>query len=373
MAYREITRRKIPVKQRVVVETLRAQITSGDIPPGARLPTRGELQEQFVASTHTVQRAMDRLLRDGFIESKGTLGTFVSNSPPHLCHYGLVFPHRPAPDTLWSRFYVALQQVASGLHRSGKLDISFYYGDDLRRDTKDYETLNREVKSQRLAGLIFAHQPFEFLGTPAMDPKNGIPKVAIMPPTKESEYAAVPTVYPDHRSFYDRSLDYVKSKGRRRIGILGMTTKIDELEYLAAGLKKRGLITHPYWNLTFHPDLASAAQNATHLLMRWPRNETPDALIVSDDNLVEPVVGGLIDCGIKVPDDVELITYCNFPAAAPAVLPVKRIGCDCAQLMQRCMEIIDMQRRGQRPPQGTLIAEKFEEELHISGKSIFAA
>ncbi len=146
-----------------------------------------------------------------------------------------------------------------------------------------------------------------------------------------------------------------------------MFVTTDLQDYLAAALKKRGLATQPYWNLNFHPSLTESAQNSTHLMMRWSKKEIPDALIVTDDNLVEPVVAGLVDAGVKVPDDVELVTYCNFPAVTRSILPAKRLGCDCNELMRRCIEIIDMQRHGEVPPPMTSVSARFENEIETVG------
>ena len=56
-----------PVKQDGIVADLRARILDRTYRPGGRLPTRTELQVSFEASSVTVQRALDRLVADGFV------------------------------------------------------------------------------------------------------------------------------------------------------------------------------------------------------------------------------------------------------------------------------------------------------------------
>src|SRR5262245_29184268 len=76
-------------KHRLIAEQIRRRIVTGELLPGQRLPTRRELNTRFGAGPMTVQRALDRLLRDGFVVAAGRRGTFVSPQPPHLSHFAL--------------------------------------------------------------------------------------------------------------------------------------------------------------------------------------------------------------------------------------------------------------------------------------------
>ena len=86
---------KEPVRQGVIVRHLGERIVRGRLVPGARLPTRLKMAQQFDTTVVTVQRALSKLSDDGFITANCTHGTFVSKHPPHLSHYGLVFPYLP--------------------------------------------------------------------------------------------------------------------------------------------------------------------------------------------------------------------------------------------------------------------------------------
>ena len=64
-----------------------------------------------------------------------------------------------------------------------------------------------------------------------------------------------------------------------------------------------------------------------------------------------------------VPDDIEVIAYCNFPTPPPALVPVWRLGFAVSRVIERCVEVIDLQRRGETVPDVSLIPPQFEEEL----------
>lgn len=58
---------------------LRAQLDSGELTPGDRLPTEKELATHFACSLVTVRRALDELVREGAITRTRGKGTFVSD------------------------------------------------------------------------------------------------------------------------------------------------------------------------------------------------------------------------------------------------------------------------------------------------------
>ena len=62
---------------------IEAQILSGDLAPGARLPTELELVEQFGCSRMTVNKALSALAAAGLIERRKRAGSFVSRPRVH--------------------------------------------------------------------------------------------------------------------------------------------------------------------------------------------------------------------------------------------------------------------------------------------------
>src|ERR1019366_5891260 len=81
-------------KHNEIAQALRQQIISGALPPGGKLPTREEMELIFKASQPTLQKAMETLKRDRFVEIRGRRGTYVAQHPPHLCRYAIAFPHK---------------------------------------------------------------------------------------------------------------------------------------------------------------------------------------------------------------------------------------------------------------------------------------
>jgi GntR family phosphonate transport system transcriptional regulator len=63
---------------RQIVGKLQGDIASGDLKPGARLPTEAELSSQFRVNRHTVRRALEELSRDGLVRVEQGRGSFVA-------------------------------------------------------------------------------------------------------------------------------------------------------------------------------------------------------------------------------------------------------------------------------------------------------
>lgn len=62
---------------------IEARILSGDLAPGARLPTELELMERFGCSRMTVSKALSALAAAGLIERRKRAGSFVSRPRVH--------------------------------------------------------------------------------------------------------------------------------------------------------------------------------------------------------------------------------------------------------------------------------------------------
>lgn len=355
-------------RRRMIVRAFRGKIVSGQLAPGSQLPPRVEIERQFEASPVTVQGALDQLKREGFVETRGRLGTFVAARPPHLVNYPIVFPSSPG-DRDWGRYWASLANEATIVSRAGERNLPLYYGVNGHEDSEDYQRLLREVKAQRVAGLIFASHPFALMHTPLMsDP--AIARVAVMTP---SPNMTIPAVAHDRPSFFSRALDYLAERGKRRVAVISNPQPEQEHEWLLGEIERRGLKTRPYWWQGVHLSAPHFARNCAHLLFHAGQNKRPDALIITDDNLVEFATAGLIAASVSVPNDLEVVAHCNFPWPTPSVVPVKRLGYEVPKVLQACLDSIDLQRRDAIPPAVTTIAAVFEDEIAARATSYTAS
>jgi DNA-binding GntR family transcriptional regulator len=73
------------LRYRSLYDAVRAEITSGALQVGARLPTEDELCRQYDVSRHTVRSALRDLAEDGLIASRqGSRSVVLSQAPPAI-------------------------------------------------------------------------------------------------------------------------------------------------------------------------------------------------------------------------------------------------------------------------------------------------
>jgi len=359
-----------PSKRTRVLSHLRQEIAEGRFPPGSRLPTRIELEERFQASTETIQQVFNRLTHDGLVKSRGKLGTFVVPHPPHLCHYGLVFSAHPWVAG-WRRLDTALRSVASNMDKFDASKMHFYYDITGRPETLvEQRRLLADVRAHRLAGVIFVTDPPNEL-VEALAAQSPPPVVAIM------GRASIPgvTAVSLGEHFVTKAIEYLAGRGRRRVAFLNAWRHWPELarsweDALRSIAAANGMTTEPHWMLTAHLASAGSVCNVIRLLFERGRNNRPDSLFVTDDNLVEHAGAGLAAEAVRVPEDVDVVAHCNFPLLPPSIVPVKRLGSDAREVLARCIDIIDGKRRGEVAPEQVYIQAKFDDEVSLQVEEI---
>jgi DNA-binding LacI/PurR family transcriptional regulator len=346
------------IKYQGVMETIRQEIIEGVYASGHRLPTRSEIGAKMGVGVATVQKALETLAEDGFVQARAKAGTFVVERLPHLCNYGIAVP----ASGRWSLIYKSLWDAAGIANREGTLRFMEYVTSREVGSRGDAAQLCQDVTSHRLGGLILIGPAAvrDLKGTPALEQK-GMPRVQ----DQFQPEPGIPAVHLDTvGSFVRRALGYLTARGRRRIAHIQYAGEYSNRRAAEETLAKAGVEMRPYWMQTVSAgSLHDTVPNVMNVLMQLEGDKRPDALVVHDDNLVEHVVTGLTAAGVKVPEELEVVAHFNYPSPAASVLPFKRLGFDCRIFLKKCLEVLDMQRRGETPPARTSIEAVFDDEL----------
>jgi hypothetical protein len=336
-----------------IASRLREPIVAGQWVPGTRLPTRRELCTEFDCSTITLQVAMDTLSAEGFVRSDGRHGTFVHDRPPHLTDIAIVYPPVPAPNHFWEAIDETAKHWPSGSHK-----LTGWYGVDAHEDNPTYCALRERVVQGSLAGLLFVTSPHFFLDSPLLQ-RAGIPRVAIASNWRHRT-APLSTIAFKHESFAERSVARLVQKGCRRLAVL--TYPGDTYESWLGVCEQQGVGLRPYWYQGISQASPGTGRNLARLLFREGQTDRPDALIISDDNLVEPITQGMVDAGLRVPEDVHVVAHCNFPWPTKSALPVTRLGWDTRGILAMALQQLD-RMRAKPIPTHTRVDAVFDEEI----------
>lgn len=329
-----------------VADRLREKIVKGRWKPGSRLPSRVTLFRELGTCLATLQKAMDQLAAEGFIEvGPRKNGTRVASHPPHLTQYRLVFPYGPDD---WGQFWHALE-AAARQRSTPQQEFLCFYGLAGHRDIAEYRDIVQEVETRRVAGLIFASSADEFRNTPLLD-KPGLPRVAI---AGKGYLPGIPKVEVDLQSFMQQAVNTLVVRGRTRIALLSASIAGNMGDLFGRAMAERGLKSRPAWEQFASRRTPMGARHIMELLMHPGQPERPDGLIVSDDNLLTATAEGLVAAGVRVPEDLDVVALTNFPLLVQSAIPVTRIGFDIPAILDVLVQRLEQVRRGEKPPEMT--------------------
>lgn len=356
--------KRIPQKQQLILAQLRGDIVQGRIALGSKLPTHIELAQRFAVSNVTIQRALDRLVHEGFVATQGRRGTFVTQRPPHLSRYALVFPSSPETDNRWgwSRFWNLCVQEATRAKSDSNREVVVYQGINEQGNSADYFRLVDDVASHRIAGIIFM-APFS-TGRAVLPGSEKLPRLGVGSRGHLGEIDVIH--FEDMKPAAFKSL---ADRGAKRIAVISTDhPNSHTTQQWLNIIQSHGLESRTQWIQGVNAEYAPWARNLAQLLMTTG-TERPDGLYITDDNLVEYVTAGLLDAGVRVPDELEVVAHCNYPWVTPSVIPAQRLGYNIRTLISSSLDVIDARRRGMTPPDITIRAS-FDHMHQLAGNRI---
>lgn len=347
-----------PEKQGYIADNLCQRIRDREFTPGEQLPLYKDLEQQYGVSRATLQHAMNRLKREGFIRTAGRRGAFVAEYPPCLYRYGLVLPTAgyEAPG-LWR----ALQEVATDRYQSSKgKRISLYKDVQVHVDNESFQQLWSDVKQHRLAGLIMVGgHGVVFDMDDWFNP--GFPGVWFNPQHihGQSHDSGRLCLAFDNALFRVKALDHLIQQGCRKIAVIGQPYE-PLIRAFVGDMALRNLPVREHWLLRTALEQPQCARDLSRLL--FSSSDRPDGLVILADNLVEQTLAGIIDAHVQVPDKLKIIAHCNWPLPPTQVLPTQLLGYEAAHILHMAIEMIDAMHQKRPVPTYQAIPPRFEHE-----------
>jgi len=325
---------------------LREEILSGARPPGAKLPTYDALMEQFRVTRPTVARVLDALREEGLVSEKGARGVFVANRFPHHNRYLWVTSEQPG-SLEWTSFMATFLDLIELCETGIPGQVVPLVGVDGRANNPAYQLLCEVVEQGSAAGLLLMNSSTIYQ-LPALE-KAGLPRAAIWAPLP---HAALVSLAFD--ALIERACDKLLERGKR---IAVMSPHEPNLKAAEAYLTARGLPEAKLWPLHV---AQVGCERVTELL--FDRADRPDAVFVTDDNLISPLLRGLKRAKVEPGRDVYVLGHCNWPRPIGLGQGVEHIGFDVREIFAAAKACIDAQRAGEAAPTRT-VHPRFSEEL----------
>ena len=336
-------------KSERIVKELRAQILSGQRKPGEKLPTYDELMEIFDVTRPTVARAVAAIRTQGLVTAQGTRGVFVAEEFPHHQRYLWVtseYPGHPEWTTFLGTFLKLIESGETGL--AG--EVIALTGVDGRSNNPAYQKLCEIIRDEAAAGIFVMNSATTYV-LPILEEPN-LPRAAIWAPLP---HAGLITLAFDE--LIERACQSLLHGGRR---LAVISPHQPNLEASEACLFRMGLRPE---NLTSLLATPVGCGSVTQLLME--RDDRPDAVFVTDDNLIEPLLEGLEAAKVSPKRDVYVLAHCNWPCPIGVEAGVEHIGFDVRGVLAAGRECMEAQRSGDPEPK-RVVHPAFASELVAS-------
>lgn len=336
---------------------IREKIQAHRLSPGEKLPTNHEISASLSISYETVQRAMKALADRGLVVRHKSKGTFVRKAL--LPRVVAVFCSDSVFDPQASPFPSLMAHHLSCLLHEDARDMRVYYVPaPWGNKTKGYADLRRDLEERRVAGVItLSRMPRELV---ELAGQMSIPVVGVVTP-----HAADSVVWVDYTDFTHRTMRRMVKEGCRRVALVGFSIDVEgmHLEDLIQIARANGLTLAP-------DDVKHALQdNWIERGLQVGREldlSIYDGAILADDIFAVGFTRALARRGVRVPEDLRLLTMWNRGSQLSLSLPAVRYEVNLEEMARQGVRMLDQMIEG-RTLQRPRILLKMEEPAESAG------
>lgn len=331
-------RKRDSLKVKVTVETIRQEIIAGKYPAGSLLPTREQLVKTYSTSRVTIQKSINQLVAENFIETNGRNGTFVTKTPPHKYQIALVIYE----NAVNSMVYNSIQKSIKRIEKETSYRFKIYTFLNEYKQQVEIEALHDDLKDNLFAGLFsFYIRTFQLEEYHIYDHEN-IPMMFLIDDRDDIEGYQKPHINFisfSHEKLIDAAIEQLKFKNIKKVAWIVNKHFQDKCQvHLMKACAENNLHTEPYWVQGAGLDQLDYKWMA-NIVQLLVSSNPPEAIVVLNENLLDSVISGLHQSRVKVPDDIELISHFSFPIEHNTLLSITKIGFDIYKLFMNVIDI----------------------------------
>ena len=315
-----------------LVEILRKEIRA-KYKVGDQIESLSQLAKRFGISPLTARIAVVTLTEEGLIERRPGSGCYVvdrrQGKPVGVYVAFDVFQPQV------SYFFRQLTgQLRAELEQAG-LRVLFYVEKTMPGAETNEACLDfaEDIQAGRLAGAaVIGLWPMPWWIGPVE--KSQIPVVGIKF-TAEPQPWYQHAVVLNYQAMVTDAIRHILQMGRRRIAILGWQSGRNGMQWFDDHapvarqlLDAQGVALRSEWiRGDLHPNMIGAGWEEFREI--WgAHDEKPDALVVCDDILFRDVIPAIMELGIRVPEELLVVTHANKGSNIVCPFPVVRLEYD---------------------------------------------
>lgn len=317
MSYRSVYKGSKSTRWRQIADHFRKQIASGKLTAGSRLPSTQALAKEYGVSVYCVQYALAALTHEGLVSRRPRYGTIVNEYSPGLKVAGILL--LVYDESSFNHFRSSLMaELSRQLHKKGCEVVTII---EDAREPNLVERIRGTIRKLGIQAIIpfsCAKEDmsiFQKINIPIVHearfsgshsgvevPREEFPVLALEAGGKQNcRKPALITI------FTDKGLDLTDPYER---------PKLLFFENYKAEVEKCGM--------EYREDLICKASKIEPMVGKelvehgyksfiriWETGERPDAIIVFTDELLPGVVLAIKEKGLKVPDDLIVVSHHN--------------------------------------------------------------
>ena len=313
-----------------------------DLPDGHKLESVRTLAQRFSVSPLTVSKAMMGLAQEKLLVRRQGSGVYVAKRPENRAVGLLVNWHMTTSSAqVYARISQALQTQLEDQGYKTRLYVGYIDESQPGQNTLLSQDFLEDVRNDRLRAVaVIDVAPHEdWLG---LLRQRGVPVVGT-------------TGYYEYGVGYDRQnkvrlgLDCLLKVGRRNIAVISWqgdenmqhpARQTPLFEFISQHLQTRGITLRDHWfRANLKPTMVGAGWDDFREI--WAAGkEKPDGLLITDDYLFRDAAIAICELGIRVPDELVVVTHANKGSDIFAPFPAWLLQLDPDEYAQAMGEML---------------------------------
>ena len=345
-------RNKLERKKDQIYGQLKRAIMDETLPPGSRLPTEKQLAKSLSVGQVTLRSALARLEAEGLVERIRNRGTFVTERCKRRT-FLLIQPDGTENLETPSRY------IAAGLEESAeKFSVTLEICPESLFVSFSPEERAAIVRSHSISG-IFLETGHRMVSEKVLSAVRELDLPVVIPHGSDGDASkGVLLLKTDEKQAFKEAYMYLSKHGHKRIASLFLLLS-GENEEIIRGFSRAELQQFLRENdlaedrnlAAYLPNVTEEIRNQVDFWMNLP--DRPTAVLCHSDRVAMRVCAVLRSSGVRVPEDVSVMGYSNYPGSQFLLPPLTTIDTklkECAYIaMEKLLNSAEWYKKNEIP------------------------
>lgn len=328
-----------------IVAYFEREIVEGRLTPGEKIPSTTNLAKEFNVNADTIQQSLKLLMSRGLVDRKPGRGTYVRRGINSKT-IGIVIGKEiyTNPDIMF--YNVFLDRLTKLLEEKG-WNIKLFSTSEFAGYDKAFYDLKSNVESGEIKAVV------EFCSNELV--RNWMKKECPAP-YPQSPFSV------DFEDFTYSGLNYLYQQDCRKIVILAYAPEKNLNTYKNAVhdfCSKKEIFEH---DIKIISTSSHAKDGYKAIKNLFKQSSCPDGLLVANDAVFRGALYALLELGIKIPDDIKVITHANKGVDIFCHIPLTKLEIDPDCFVQQVYDELLARINGEKyksfPIKATLVPGK---------------